>query len=159
MWNAIQDFDIAFELDDPEKKPHSEAKLWLWSILFTSFVSWTAINQIGMWAFNETYLRNVGYMLVYVGTFVAVFKFAGMVFILGQRFAYLNAYLVNLIHRAVFLQRQQQQHPPPPPIFSNGNNSFIVKVDSNIYTYFSYYVSDLLVNFKNCRKLKTRTTT
>ena len=43
-----------------------------------------------MLAFNEPYLQNVGYLLTYAGSCVGVLKFCGLIYLLGQRFRYLN---------------------------------------------------------------------
>lgn len=106
VWNSIQDFDESFQFGNvasssTSKEAHPtkyspllmRAKFWVWTILTTSVVGWTMINQLGMHAFNEPYLQNVGYMLTYVGTCVALLKFSGLILLLGQRFAYLNVIL------------------------------------------------------------------
>ncbi|NP_001177425.1 gustatory receptor 6 [Nasonia vitripennis] len=103
VWNSIQDFDESFQLgnvpagrDSPRYSPIlRRARFWVWTILTTNVVGWTMINQLGMHAFGEPYLQNIGYMLTYVGTCVAVLKFVGVVMLLGQRFAYLNEELAR----------------------------------------------------------------
>ncbi|KAJ8680860.1 hypothetical protein QAD02_016647 [Eretmocerus hayati] len=114
VWNSIQEFDESFRLgvvlnavEASKGQPLkygplvSQSRIWLWSSLVVSTIGWTAINQLGMHAFNEPYLRNVGYLLTYVGTYIAVFKFCGIVFLLGQRFAYLNRLILRRTNNGV----------------------------------------------------------
>lgn len=95
VWNRIQEFDESYELGKisftSRYSPMIEnTRFWLWMALLGNFLVWFAINQLGMQAFNEPYVQNVSYMITYVGSCVAVFKFCGLLFLLGQRFAYLN---------------------------------------------------------------------
>ena len=98
IWNAIQDFDESFDLGMKNGKLDPllrQSKIWLWSLFFGSVLSWVAVNQTGMYAFGETYFRNVAYMLTYIGSCVAVLKFTGLAALLGQRFFYLNLLVPN----------------------------------------------------------------
>ncbi|KAJ8664845.1 hypothetical protein QAD02_006507 [Eretmocerus hayati] len=103
VWNGIMSFDESFELGKvtnpigvtKEKPPiyreeMRQAKNYLWCCIFVGVFGWTIVNQWGMVAFNERYLQNMSYMIVYVVHFAAVSKFCGLIFLLGQRFAHLN---------------------------------------------------------------------
>lgn len=59
-------------------------------LLVANLLIWTSVNQSGMYAFMEDWNYNVGYMMIYIGTSVSVYKFVGITFLLGQRFQYLN---------------------------------------------------------------------
>ncbi|XP_014222192.1 putative gustatory receptor 2a [Trichogramma pretiosum] len=107
VWNAIQAFDEAYDIgldnnkgggdrDQQQQQHHPllrQAKHWLWLLLFGFVLAWVSVNQTGMYAFNESYVNNIGYMLTYVGTCVAVLKFCGMAALLLQRFRHLNQLL------------------------------------------------------------------
>ncbi|XP_058803414.1 uncharacterized protein LOC131671187 isoform X2 [Phymastichus coffea] len=113
VWNGIQDFDESFQLgrDGLGGRLLRLSRLWVWLSLVASAGVWTAINQLGMHAFDESYLQNVGYMLTYVGTYIATLKFVGMVFLLGQRFAYLNRLLAaQCLVRPAGLPPTQRNH-------------------------------------------------
>lgn len=89
IWNIIQDFDYKTNnlgFFQNEKK----TKFYSWIILIGSFLIWLYINQTGMYAFMETFVQNFSYMYGYIGTGFSVFKFSGIVAILGQRFKHLN---------------------------------------------------------------------
>ncbi|XP_051158939.1 gustatory receptor for sugar taste 43a-like [Leptopilina boulardi] len=89
IWNIIQDFDYKTNnlgFFQNEKK----TKFYSWIILIGSFLIWLYINQTGMYAFMENFVQNFSYMYGYIGTGFSVFKFSGIVAILGQRFKHLN---------------------------------------------------------------------
>lgn len=89
IWNAQQDFDERLsQLGYPRKEV--KTKIATWIFLISQIVVWTAVNQTGMYAFEETWLFNTSYMCLYVGTAASVYKFFGMVSFLGQRFHQLN---------------------------------------------------------------------
>lgn len=120
VWNAIQDFDSAHKLDEPDPETGQRlgpllrrTKRWLWTGMVASVLVWTTINQLGMRAFNEPYLKNVGYLLTYISTCVAVFKVCGIVYLLGQRFGYLNGLVREQIQRIQEQQQQQREQEVP----------------------------------------------
>lgn len=89
IWNAQQDFDERLsQLGYPRKE--TKVKIAIWILLASQIVTWTAVNQSGMFAFEETWTFNVSYMCLYIGTATAVYKFFGMVSFLGLRFHQLN---------------------------------------------------------------------
>ncbi|XP_031775904.1 putative gustatory receptor 2a [Apis florea] len=89
IWNAQQDFDERLsQLGYPRKE--TKVKIAIWILLASQIVTWTAVNQSGMFAFEETWTFNVSYMCPYIGTATAVYKFFGMVSFLGLRFHQLN---------------------------------------------------------------------
>ncbi|KAK1117371.1 hypothetical protein K0M31_016743 [Melipona bicolor] len=89
IWNAQQDFDERLsQLGYPRKEMNTKIAMWIF--LISQIIVWTAVNQTGMYAFNETWLFNTSYMCLYVGTAASVYKFFGMVSFLGQRFHQLN---------------------------------------------------------------------
>ncbi|XP_033327325.2 uncharacterized protein LOC117220945 [Megalopta genalis] len=89
IWNTLQDFDEKLrQLGYPRKEGTVEVATW--ALLFSQAVVWTMVNQSGMYAFKETWMFNVSYMLTYVGTAVSVYKFFGIVTFFGQRFHQLN---------------------------------------------------------------------
>ena len=90
VWNIIQNFDYETnELGFPQTD--KKTKFWLWVMLIINILNWLWINQTGMYAFLESLVNNVSYMFVYFGTCYSVFKFSGMVVIIGQRFKHLNS--------------------------------------------------------------------
>ncbi|OAD60758.1 hypothetical protein WN48_04788 [Eufriesea mexicana] len=89
VWNAQQDLDERLsQLGYPRKETKTEIAMW--TLLISQIVVWTAVNQSGMYAFGETWLFNVSYMCIYIGTAISVYKFIGMASFLGQRFHQLN---------------------------------------------------------------------
>ncbi|KAI4483268.1 hypothetical protein M0804_008323 [Polistes exclamans] len=89
IWNNMQDYDDAVRLlGYPQKE--IKTKIGCWMIILMNILLWTLVNQSGMYAFNETWFSNVTYMSVYFGSCLAVYKFIGMTFLLGQRFHHLN---------------------------------------------------------------------
>lgn len=89
IWNAQQDFDERLsQLGYPRKE--TKIKIAAWILLASQIVIWTAVNQSGMFAFEETWTFNVSYMCTYIGTATAVYKFFGMASFLGLRFHQLN---------------------------------------------------------------------
>lgn len=110
VWNTIQDFDTAYKLDEPEMDGRRlgpllrRTRLWLWTSMVSNALVWTTINQLGMLAFQERYFINIGYMLTYVSSCVAVFKCCGVVYLLGQRFGHLN----DLVRQQIQLIQQQE---------------------------------------------------
>lgn len=89
IWNAQQDFDERLsQLGYPREE--TKIKIATWILLASQIVIWTAVNQSGMFAFEETWTFNVSYMCIYIGSATAVYKFFGMASILGLRFHQLN---------------------------------------------------------------------
>ncbi|XP_033228981.1 uncharacterized protein LOC117180598 [Belonocnema kinseyi] len=89
IWNIIQDFDheirqLGFPLSN------KKTKFWVWVILIVHSLYWLLINQTGMYAFSESFLKNIGYMFLYIGTCISLIKFSGMATIIGLRFKHLN---------------------------------------------------------------------
>ncbi|EFN81389.1 hypothetical protein EAI_07614 [Harpegnathos saltator] len=89
IWNALQDYDEDVrQLDYPRKETRTAIAAWILTIVTATV--WTIVNRSGMYAFLETWSYNIGYMLSYIGTSMAVYKFVGMAYFLGQRFHHLN---------------------------------------------------------------------
>lgn len=89
IWNSMQDYDdVVRILGYPQKE--TKTKIVCWILLLFNTALLTAVNQTGMYAFLESWVDNISYMSVYVGSCVAVYKFAGITFLLGQRFHHLN---------------------------------------------------------------------
>lgn len=89
-WNALQDYDDSIrQFGFPRKETQTAIYAWILTIL--TGIVWTLINIFGMYAFFEPWLYNIGYMLAYIGTMVAVYKFSAMALFLGHRFHHLNA--------------------------------------------------------------------
>lgn len=59
-------------------------------MIILNLIVWVAINQFGMASFNETWFRNISYMMVYVAFAMTVTKFSAMVLLLSRRFHHLN---------------------------------------------------------------------
>ncbi|XP_020288308.1 uncharacterized protein LOC109856935 [Pseudomyrmex gracilis] len=88
-WNALQDYDESVrQLGYPRKETRTAIVAWMLAIVIT--IIWVVVNRSGMYAFFETWSYNMGYLLPYVGTSIALYKFVGMAFFLGQRFHHLN---------------------------------------------------------------------
>ncbi|XP_034182281.1 uncharacterized protein LOC117605268 [Osmia lignaria lignaria] len=89
IWNNLQNFDEKLsQLGYPRNETKTE--IVCWAFLIGQTIVWTIVNQSGMYAFTETWLFNISYMCIYVGTAVSVYKFFGMVTFIGQRFCQLN---------------------------------------------------------------------
>ncbi|XP_071560319.1 uncharacterized protein [Temnothorax nylanderi] len=89
IWNALQDFDEEVrQLGYPRKETRTAVVAWI--LVIVTAVIWTSISLIGMYAFAEKWTNNVRYMMPYVGTSVAIYKFVAMAIFLGQRFHHLN---------------------------------------------------------------------
>lgn len=89
IWNALQDYDEEVrQLGHPRKETRTTIGAWI--LVIVNAVIWIAINFSGMYAFLETWIHNVGYMLLYIGTSVAIYKFVAIAIFLGQRFHHLN---------------------------------------------------------------------
>lgn len=94
IWNALQDYDEDVrQLGYPRKETRTAIIAWILVIVTT--VIWIAINRSGMYAFLERWAYNVGYMMPYVGTSVAIYKFVATVIFLGQRFHHLNTIAIK----------------------------------------------------------------
>ncbi|XP_066586800.1 putative gustatory receptor 2a isoform X2 [Prorops nasuta] len=90
IWNILQDFDENVrQLGYPGSEKNT--KIWAWAIVAFHTLIWTLVNRMGMYAFGEKWIYNFSYMLIYLATFVSVYKFVGMVLLLGQRFKHLNS--------------------------------------------------------------------
>ncbi|KAJ8680854.1 hypothetical protein QAD02_016641 [Eretmocerus hayati] len=100
FWVEIQTFDeflqLLIECDElPPTTIRSKSPTYklmiiqfqqrLWGIFGISVIGWTAVNVSGMYAFHETYLRNVSYMIPYVLTFTFALVFCGLAFSIDQR--------------------------------------------------------------------------
>lgn len=89
IWNGIQNYD---EIVKNLGYSRSETRtcIWAWIILAINCLTWISVHKLGMFAFEETWINNVSYLVVYVGSCVSIMKFSGMVLLLGQRFHHLN---------------------------------------------------------------------
>lgn len=94
IWNALQDYDEDVrQLGYPRKERQTAIVAWILTVVITAI--WITVNRIGMYAFAETWTYNMGYLLVYIGSSMALFKFVAMAFFLGQRFHHLNAMTIK----------------------------------------------------------------
>ena len=89
IWNVIQDYDTIVK-NLGYARSEKTTSLWTWILLCSNVLIWVGVSKTGMNAFDEPWLSNVAYMIVYVGTSISVVKFAGMTMLLGQRFEHLN---------------------------------------------------------------------
>ncbi|XP_057325419.1 uncharacterized protein LOC130667674 [Microplitis mediator] len=89
IWNKIQDYDQAMR-DLGYAKNEKRASMWVWFIIGGNIIIWGSVSSLGMIAFNEAWLHNVSFMIVYVGAAASMTKFSGLVMILGDRFKQLN---------------------------------------------------------------------
>ncbi|KAM0736109.1 hypothetical protein ACS0PU_010070 [Formica fusca] len=88
-WNALQDFDENVrQLGYPRKERQTAIVAWIVTGLTTA--NWIAVNHLGIYTFHETWTYNTGYVLIYIGTTIALCKFVAMAYFLGQRFHHLN---------------------------------------------------------------------
>lgn len=87
IWNSIQlqQDMISFHQQQLLRK----LKFRMWTFIGVGTLGWISVNQFGMFAFKENYLNNITYMIGYVATFVSVFKFCGLAFILKLGFSQL----------------------------------------------------------------------
>ncbi|XP_072758517.1 uncharacterized protein [Anoplolepis gracilipes] len=93
-WNALQDFDEDVrQLGYPRKEAQTAIVAWILTIVIAGI--WIAVNYIGMYHFLETWTYNMEYLLIYIGTSMALYKFVAMVFFLGQRFHHLNTVAIK----------------------------------------------------------------
>ncbi|KAJ8680852.1 hypothetical protein QAD02_016639 [Eretmocerus hayati] len=108
VWDRIQVFDESLqlllgydEISSKKRLPKSHTyqsmiihlQRCVWIIFAISTVGWTAVNVLGMYAYHETYLRNISYMIPYVLTFIVALKFCGLVYLINQRLSLLIDYL------------------------------------------------------------------
>ncbi|RLU21153.1 ObirGr5 [Ooceraea biroi] len=94
IWNALQDYDESVrQLGHPRKEMQTAVVAWILTII--TAIIWIGVNQSGMYAFSEMWIYNVGYMLSYIGTLMALYKFVAMAFFLGQRFHHLNTIAIK----------------------------------------------------------------
>ncbi|XP_011630763.1 gustatory receptor for sugar taste 43a-like [Pogonomyrmex barbatus] len=90
IWNALQDYDKGVrQLGHPRKEMWTAIVAWILVAVIASI--WTSVNRSGMYVFHEAWHYNMGYLLPYVGTSIAIYKFVAMAIFLGQRFRHLNA--------------------------------------------------------------------
>lgn len=89
FWDALQDYDEKVRLLGYPRN-ESSTEIGVWILLVSQGVIWILVNQSGMYAFMETWMFNVNYMLLYIGSAVSVFKFFGLAMFVGQRFSQLN---------------------------------------------------------------------
>lgn len=116
-WNALQDYDDDVrQLGHPRKETQTAIMAWILTVVTVTI--WTAVNRSGMYAFSETWIYNMGYMLSYIGTSMALYKFVAMASFLGQRFHHLNAIAVKSL-----------------PSTSTGNDT--IKINRKVVFYFS----------------------
>lgn len=88
-WNALQDYDEDVrQLGYPRKE--TQTRIVAWVITVVSTIIWVIVNRVGMYAFSEAWTNNMRYLLLYIGTSIAIYKFVAMTFFLGQRFHHLN---------------------------------------------------------------------
>lgn len=113
VWNSLEEFDksvgigssigsktltnplILFFIMIQGEKILRNAKIYVFLILLVDVVMWTLINQMGMTAFAESFATNFSYLLVYIVSFFANLKLAGLVYFLGQRFEFLNDLIIE----------------------------------------------------------------
>jgi len=94
IWNALQDFDENMRrLSYPRKETRTTIIAWFLVIMIT--IIWITINHIGMYAFLETWTSNMKYMIPYIGTSIAIYKFVAITIFLGQRFGHLNSVAIQ----------------------------------------------------------------
>lgn len=118
IWNNIQNFDEAV-WDLGYARNEKKTFIWIWSQVVLWIALWTPINVIGMYAFNETWLKNISYMIIYVGSSLSVIKFSGLVMMLGQRFTDLT-YIV-------------EKNAPPTPRWMTSIPSVNYKLIEHLY--------------------------
>ncbi|KAJ8680959.1 hypothetical protein QAD02_016746 [Eretmocerus hayati] len=98
VWAAILDFDQSFSLITIGGKKRKsvkdmlidEFKLHLWTTAFASIVGWIFVSGASITVHHDVIVNHFTYMVPYYGTYIAVFKFCGLAFLIGQRFKYLN---------------------------------------------------------------------
>ncbi|KYN06689.1 hypothetical protein ALC62_02347 [Cyphomyrmex costatus] len=94
IWNALQDYDKNMrQLGHPRKETRTAIVAWILVIVTT--IIWIVINRIGMYAFLETWTNNMKYMIPYIGTSMAIYKFVAITIFLGQRFGHLNSIAIQ----------------------------------------------------------------
>lgn len=94
IWNALEDYDEDVrQLGYPRKETRTAILAWI--LVIVSAVIWVIINRSGMYAFVERWAFNMEYMLPYIGTSVAIYKFVAMAIFLGQRFHHLNTIAIK----------------------------------------------------------------
>lgn len=89
IWNCIQNYDESVQ-NVSYTRNENRTHIWVWSVIVFNFILWLAINQMEMIVFEEDWIRNLSYMIIYIGSAVSVTKFSGIILILSQRFHHLN---------------------------------------------------------------------
>ncbi|KAJ8680961.1 hypothetical protein QAD02_016748 [Eretmocerus hayati] len=98
VWISILEFDQSVGLTTVGKTKGTSSedslvdkfKLYMWSIALISISGWSVISGTSMTTNFENIVDHFSYMLPYYGTYIAVFQFCGLAFLIGQRFKYLN---------------------------------------------------------------------
>lgn len=99
IWNALQDYDEGVrQLGHPRKETRTAIIAWV--VVIVSTIIWISINRTGMYAFLEKWTVNVRYMMPYIGTSVAIYKFVAVAIFLGQRFHHLNTIAIKNLSSA-----------------------------------------------------------
>ncbi|XP_024882839.1 uncharacterized protein LOC112461728, partial [Temnothorax curvispinosus] len=89
IWNALQDFDEEVrQLGYSRKETRTAVVAWI--LVIVTAALWISINRLGMYTFGEKWTDNMGYLMPYIVTSVAIYKFVAMAIFLGQRFHHLN---------------------------------------------------------------------
>ncbi|KYN09541.1 hypothetical protein ALC57_18328, partial [Trachymyrmex cornetzi] len=94
IWNALQDFDENMRRLGYARK-ETRTAIVAWFLVIMTTIIWMAINRIGMYAFLETWTSNMKYMIPYIGTSIAIYKFVAITIFLGQRFDHLNSVAIQ----------------------------------------------------------------
>ncbi|KYQ58367.1 hypothetical protein ALC60_02787 [Trachymyrmex zeteki] len=94
IWNALQDFDENMKRLGHLRK-ETRTAIVAWFLVTMTTIMWIAINRIGMYAFIETWTSNMKYMILYIGTSMAIYKFVAVAIFLGQRFGHLNSVAIQ----------------------------------------------------------------
>ncbi|XP_023246049.1 uncharacterized protein LOC111643102 [Copidosoma floridanum] len=88
VWNTLQNVDERFPVAC--SLGLRKTKFVMWTMITLSTSVWLCVSQAGIQAFAEPYLRNVSYLIAYVGSYMSVLKFCGMVYLFNRRFNYLE---------------------------------------------------------------------
>ncbi|KAF7989426.1 hypothetical protein HCN44_008100 [Aphidius gifuensis] len=104
IYNMIQSYD---EIINSMGYINNEKKtgILVWLIISFNIVIWLAINQAGMNAFDQSFVDNLIYMIIYVGSSVSVTKFSLIAWVLSTRFAHLNFIANENIIDGIFIER------------------------------------------------------
>lgn len=134
IWNTFQTIDHEFH--GFYKQDFNTTKLSLWLITIFSIVVWLLVGHSEIQAYNESFVQNFINLVNYIGSYLTVFKFCALVFLLNQRFVYLK----NIVRKQIFFLLYGREKITKIKI---STMNLVVKVYVNLILITRYIISKL----------------